>query len=348
MKNIYPIFFLLFFLSCQGNSNRIDYSEINLEKAFELTENISPIGNPLSYDFSSLGDVFITSANPSEIWRFDAKGNQMNRVGQNGGGPMEFVDPSIVKVIDDKVFVWCRMQLKLLAFDFLGKPIAEYKFAERAVEDFQISGSKAIMYFRGGSKESIIQIYDLKTLELLNEFGAPSNEHLMLSTNDCSGGVQLIDGSLVYSFADKLDLYLYDFESSPKQYSVMNDPDFVVSKMDQDPVEFINADFNNLINYTSKNSLLKGLFQIDDKLVSVAEIGEFSFYDDGKVNNSQRFITFYAFDSNLKLVRASKMNHDFNLRTCLIRSNGKELMVLTTEKDGNDFKYVFKVLKGIK
>src|SRR5690606_32335951 len=128
----------------------VDKSEL-YHPVSKLKENINVVGNILSFDFLDKETFVLASSNPS-VFIYSTSGEQLKEINRFGRGPYEYQEPAIVRAHDDKIFVWCSQQLKLIVFDSQGNPIVEYKGFSRAIKDFLLYNDNVIFYVSGGFK----------------------------------------------------------------------------------------------------------------------------------------------------------------------------------------------------
>src|SRR5690554_2718831 len=127
MKNILSVLFLLPFLiqSC-GNNKRDSNTDVVIpnvhEKIARLEENLTMVGEILSFDFVNEEDFIISTRKPASVILYGPSGRQKSVISRVGQGPYEFLEPDIVKFFNEHIYVWCPSQLKLIKFALDGTP----------------------------------------------------------------------------------------------------------------------------------------------------------------------------------------------------------------------------------
>src|SRR5690606_7384503 len=131
MKNTLPLLFLLCFLvqSCNNNKSNNDAGVVipnAYKKVARLEENLTMVGEILSFDFINEEDFIISTRKPSSVILYGPSGQQKSLISKVGQGPYEFLEPDIVKFFNEHIYVWCPSQLKLIKYSLDGTPIQEY------------------------------------------------------------------------------------------------------------------------------------------------------------------------------------------------------------------------------
>lgn len=340
---------MTFFISCSKKSNSsIDVGSVNsrldYEKISTLKENLLLFGNIESFDFIDDEHFVVATSKPSDVIIFDRSGQQVKKIGRIGRGPFEYQNPKIIRVHNDKIFVWDADFLKLIVYDNLGNSIKEYGGFKVGIDDFIVTKNYVCFYF-GGGFSGMVGIYDLIKEQYVYRGGEPSEEHLLLSLNRGSGGMTLFNDGLAYISADELSLKFVDFSNfKEKTIASLNDIEFKVENVNNS-AKIINSNRSEAIKYIMKNSYGDGLFKIGNKLVMKAEVGEFK-QDKNNVNdNSERFHKYYILNSKLELMQTVKAPHDFGENNNLFTSYNDELYCLRYNTSHDSFYYELNKLK---
>jgi hypothetical protein len=317
---------------------------LECEKISSLKENLSLFGNIESFDFIDDNHFVVTTSKPSDIIIFNKKGQQVKKIGSIGRGPFEYQKPKITKVHNDKIFVWDADFLKLIVYDNQGNPIKEYGGFKVAIEDFKITKNYVCFYF-GGGFSGMVGVYDLIKEQYIYRGGETSEEHILLSLNNGSGGMTLFNDGLVYVSADELSLRFLNFSNfKEKTIASLNDNEFKVENV-KNAEKIINSSRDEAIKYIMKNSYTTGLFKSGDKLVIKVEVGEFKKDKNNLNDNSDRFVKYYILNNKLELIQTVKSPHDFGQNNTLFTSYNGEIYCLKYNTSDEDFHYELNKLK---
>lgn len=296
-----PAMALLVF-SCNRNLQKQQPPEEDFQTEYITTLKNDPVlpGVPSSVSFVDENHLVVASAKASQVILFDASGNQIRTIGNSGQGPFEYVSPSIVRASENKIFVWCNNLTKLIQYDLDGKPLAENSFPI-AIKDFVVHGNYAGFYLAGGlSREGVIQIYDLEQEAFVQGFGHKDNEHHILSSLECAGGMDLMDGNLLFAPASQTLVYKLGLDDLALTSSIIEDEDFKVEKANESYNEII-PDPNKAFPYLFGNDVITGVYVTTDKVIVMAEVGKIEMDGLQSADYSKRRWKYYVLDHDLAL-----------------------------------------------
>jgi hypothetical protein len=176
------LFIIFLLLSCSKEKSSQNQDSINedvrLKDICVLQENINLFSEISSFVPINDSIFAIASVNPAQILLYNLLGKQILKIGKFGNGPYEYISPSIVKYHNNRLYIWCSSNLRLLVFDINGKPLLEFTNFNKAIKNFQIIKNLLVTYSAGGFNDPIIQLYDLDKKKYIKEgFGNQSNEH---------------------------------------------------------------------------------------------------------------------------------------------------------------------------
>lgn len=335
MKYILHII-IIFYCLCSCNEKKDVYKNILIDNKetiieanfssliFKLNENKILLGEILSFDFINNKNIIVSTKNPGNLIIYDDKKNQVKEINRVGRGPYEYINPAIVKAYEKKIYIWCSSLLKLIVYNIDGTPHKEYQNFKGAITDFSIYNNKIFFYMAGGNRESIIQIYDLEKKEIYKRIGQPSNEDLILNTLSCSGANTLFKNRFIYASSSKLDLNIVNTFSYSVDKIKIIDPEFIIDKIDKDPILLMNTDRKKAYDYILENSVVIGMYSLNNVLILMSENGYVSQVNNA-MDNSNRFVKVYIFDTKFKLQKVFKFNHNYENNRCLYLDNGEYL-----------------------
>lgn len=304
-----------------------------------LNEDFHPIGEIASFNMINEDKFVVSMINPSSVIIYDLQGNQVKKISRTGRGPFEYTEPSIVRTYDNKIYVWCRQQLKLIIYDEYGTPIREHNEFERAITDFIPSRNQISYMISGGYKGSVIETYDLNKKSIVSKHGTPTEEHILLNLAACSGGLSAYDENLIYATTDQLNINVVNINTQNHVETIrFYDQDFIIERINGSASDMINGNRNDALEYLLNNSLITGLFTTDKFIVLMAEVGTFTF-DSQIRDNSQRFNSFYILDKDFALQQVSVYSHDFRNNNCLFDADARNIYYLQLSGDAHDYLY---------
>ena len=107
-------------------------------RTITLDEPDAPLGNPESAAVLANGHMAVATSSPGAVHLFDDRGRYVQQIGDQGSGPFEYQNPSIVRTDGSTIYVWDSEQLRLLAFDEEGREIDEWTHFSQALVDFDV------------------------------------------------------------------------------------------------------------------------------------------------------------------------------------------------------------------
>ncbi|MBA4411651.1 MAG: 6-bladed beta-propeller [Bacteroidota bacterium] len=342
MKNILLLIFLVACVSC-GNKKLPNLSNYNgnlkYNKICQLSEKPNLLGQITSINFIDSSHFVISTKNSSNVFIYNTNGDQIKKIAKIGKGPNELLSPTIVRVYDSKIYVWCANLLKLVVFDINGNPLNEYVNFKKGLKNFEIFKNYFCCFTGGGFKGSIISIFDMNKNVIIKEYGNATNEQRLLSILEGAGGISLTRTGLLYSAPDQLSITsinLSDWSESTKKYF---DNEFVVKKIDMDGVEFFNSKPREALEYIYKNSIVTGIFPSDNGYILKTEVGEYS-VNKNIVDFSKRYDKFYFLDKNMKLISALKVAKQSENLASIYATFGNHIYnVSLYNKDNKEYYY---------
>jgi WD40 repeat protein len=298
---------LLFFYTCKESkykeilTNNIKFTE---NRVILLQENIKILGEISSFSFIEKDKFLVASEKTGDIIIYDNNGFQIRVLNKIGNGPGEYVNPSIVKSFNKKIYVWDDRRLNLLLYDTLGTHIYTFSNVGIGVRDFITSDNDFFFYMTGG-QNNLICSYNLQTETIENVFGNSTEEHKVLSTNKKSGGMIEINKEFLIASSSELDLKLIGYDKSLKNTFPFQDSEFKVERV-SDAINLFNIDRDKAMAYLMKNSYINGLYKNGNYIILVAKVGEI-IKEIETYNFSKRFTKYYIFDQHFKYKGAYKV-----------------------------------------
>ena len=288
--------------SCQKTSNKQrNYKKVVYDSLL-LQQNIKILGDITSIDFFIDQSFVITSQKSRSIYFYNSKGEQFKVLNTIGKGPFEYINPTIIKINEDKVYVWCSELLKLIVFDREGKPINEHGRFKNAIKDFDVYSDKLYMYLAGGSNKTILE-YDLNSNSTINYFGNVSEEHKLLNIISSSGAIAINQSIPYFTTTDSLNIYSINKNASLQCYKI-HDENFKVNKVKDKSDDIINNNKHLLFDYLNNNSVVMGLYSSERGMLLEFEFGKYSIKNN-RVNLSDRYIKFIWFDN--KFIKSKEL-----------------------------------------
>lgn len=337
---------ILILFSCKdsksSNPKMVEEFEIvdsGIHHYIDLQENQTMVGIISSFSMMDDGGFVISATSSPKMIIYDKDGNQVKVVEATGSGPLEFNSCSLVKYYNGKIYLWSDQQLKLIIFDKEGNPIEEFKMFDRAVSDFMPYDDKMVVYTKGGFSDSFIHIYDLTSRSLILSMGEVGNEQKLLDIYECSGGLIVKNDVLCFLASDKLAIQRFDLQSMKSQQSLsISDTEFKVNRIKMNAVDLVNSNFTKVIEFIHENSVVTGIFSLDEGYVVISEVGEFELGSDKSVlNKSKRYNKYYYLNKSFDLLKIYKKKISSNESPCLIESKGNKLYKILQNEDGEGF-----------
>ena len=127
-KIIFLLCYLLLFYCCKrtDKNNTILLSDTNSNIVYDsicsLKENIDILGNINSFNFIDSNHFIISTISPDPaLFIYNSQGIQEKKINRLGRGPGEYIEPAIVHVFNNHIYIWCSKQLKLIKLDLKGR-----------------------------------------------------------------------------------------------------------------------------------------------------------------------------------------------------------------------------------
>ncbi len=312
---------------------------LNLRKISELKENISSIGKIKCFAFMDDSTFVAVDSELAQVIIYSIQGTQLIKVGSKGRGPFEYISPSVVKSDNNRIYIWCESLLKLLVFDKSGKPIKEYNNFSEGVKYFIPYENYICFYNSGGFDGTIVEIYNLNTDKFVSQtFGKKSNEHKVLNTYACAGGLVRAKDDLFFASSDKLAIYKVDLQNFTSSLYSIKDKEFRVEQVDEDPGELI-ANMQKSLSYIYGNDMITGLFCTEKYIVLKAEVGKVKMNGFKFEDISKRYQKYYILDRNMRLKYAIRAKLNEGCDNCLFTSNRNNLYTLKLNIKDTNFVY---------
>lgn len=286
---------LAIMLACTRIVTEDDVSRLRFETVCDLHENMSLTGNIYSFAIIDSSSFVVSSRgddNPLII--YDMGGRQRRIIGRHGKARYEYINPAIIKVKDDKIYVWCDMLTKFIVYGLDGTPLAEFRYSS-AIRDFIPYKDKIVIYGGSNPGGSIISIYDTLTQTIVKTTGIQSQEHSLLAVNHLPSPFCIDDDTLYYSPIDKICI---------RKLSLLNDGlDMIELAIDPESFEvsrlrdhdIMNKNREKAFRYLNENSSVIGL-QVIDTLFAVKTVEGTLDADFREVKNIDRHYSMYFID----------------------------------------------------
>lgn len=345
MKQLFTaLIYIGIFLSCNSNKNqdKFQFSSSGItDKAISvLQENIELVGEVNSFDLLGESHFVVTSKSPERVMLYDREGNQIRIIGERGEGPFEYLSPEVVLTYNDSIYVFCSSLLKIMVFTRDGTPLKEYKFS-KAIRDFRVVENLLYVYTFGDADGPIIQLYDLVSEEFLSEeFGTKSNEHKVLVSFDCSGGMAVKKDKLYFTSVDALAVHQIDMKDMTYTIHEVRDDIFKVERISENHRTFM-ENFGKSIKYIYNSDIVTGLYAVRDGIVITTEGGEVEMDGLMPVNfYANRFKKYYYLNNDFEFKKGIAQKLSDGQSNCLITSDGLDIYFLKLEEGKSNYNYV--------
>ena len=296
-----PIALLLVtFASCITDNKESKSSTSNLINAIDTTficdleENIDVIQNIDDAVFLNDSTFFVISN--KQVIKYNTHGKQLQIFNNNGSGPHEYINPSLLQANDSSLFVWCSMSLKLIEYDSNGNAKSMVTNYKRAIKNFAVYQDKQIFFYKNNaSVPGVIDVYDIEEDRVIETIGnAFSEEDQVLLILNSKPGIVIHNEYVYFVKPSSLELFRFDIESfALETVSNIDDKEFSVSKVDN-AANLINTQFMKVIDYLNTNSITNNLFLVDGGLIIKSEVGEIAMNEkEQTVDRDKRFNKFY-------------------------------------------------------
>jgi hypothetical protein len=303
-----------------------------LQENIDLVSNINSISR-----FDDDHFLISTKINPT-VYLYDLSGTQLLKINKQGRAKYEYINPAIVKADTyENIYVWCDMTLKMIIFDKFGRPLDEISYM-KSIRNFT-PNQNYICFYLSGSYDTAIEVYDRSTDEIVFSGGTvQSEEHILLSMNESSGGMAMLGDSLLFSYADSPTVYalnLKDFVET-KHAVMIPDSDFKVRPINGDARDFFNQDQRGALNYLSDNSVVNGLYVAQDKIIISATTGSYEIDSDYSINNDNRMTKLWVLDHNFNYLYSINRKYNYATRERWFFSDGNNLFYLEFVNGSSD------------
>ena len=296
-----PIALLLVtFASCNTNNKENKSSTSNLSNAIDTTficdleENLDVIQN--IDDAVFLNDsIFFISSN-KQVIKYNTQGKQLQIFNNNGSGPHEYINPSLLQATDSSLFVWCSMSLKLIEYDSNGNAKCMVTNYKKAIKNFAVYQDKQIFFYKNNAAvPGVIDMYDIEEDRVIKTIGSAfSEEDLVLLILNSKPGIIIHNGFVYFVKPSSLELFRFDIDSFNLEIvSNIDDKEFSVSKVDN-ASNLINTQFMKAVDYINTNSITNNLFLVEGGLIIKSEVGEIVMNEkEQTMDLDKRFSKFY-------------------------------------------------------
>ena len=199
-----PIALLLVtFANCKTDSKEGRSSTSSLSRAIDTTficdleENLDVIQNIDDAVFLNDSTFFVISN--KQVIKYNTHGKQLQIFNNNGSGPHEYINPSLLQATDSSLFVWCSMSLKLIEYDSNGNAKSMVTNYKRAIKNFAVYQDKQIFFYKNNaSVPGVIDVYDIEEDRVIETIGSAfSEEDLVLLILNSKPGI-VIHNEYVY------------------------------------------------------------------------------------------------------------------------------------------------------
>lgn len=262
----------------------------------DLEENIDVIQNIDDAIFLNDSIFFISSY--KQVIKYNTHGKQLQIFNNNGSGPHEYINPSLLQVNNNSLFVWCSMSLKLIEYDTMGNAKSIITNYKKAIKNFKVYKDKYVFFYKNNAAvPGIIDVYDIKEDRVIKTIGSTfSEEDLVLLILNSKPGIIIHDGFVYFVKPSSLKLFRFNIESfALETVSTIDDKEFSVSKVDN-AANLINTQFMKAVDYINTNSITNNLFLVDDGLIIKSEVGEIVLNErEERMELNKRFNKFYLY-----------------------------------------------------
>lgn len=336
---------LFFILSCkvQNDSKSKDFLyQEELKLTFQ--ENIEPISPIKSFEILNDSTVVVITER-KQVILYDSNGSQIKSIKVIGEGELEILNPAYVKKFGNHFYVWCDQLLKILKFELNGIPVEEFKGFEHAIRDFEINDNYIIQYISNILGRPFIQVYSRSPLEKIGDFGIVENEQILLNFNSCAGGMGLNGNELLYVPSNNLRIHFLDLKKlKDDKIKIFKNNKFNVSKLSEDAHLMMNNDRQKALQYSFSNSLLTGIYFLEDFFILMAEVGQME-VSGLSLENNDREELIMIFDKNYNLIMENSKKIDFNRPCFLIKPYRNALYRVIVDEGADEMIYTLNEIK---
>lgn len=289
---------LIILLSCKNTTkhNETTITTVNTLFICNLNENKEIISQIDDADFLN-DSTFIVVSN-KQIIKYSTSGDQMSIITHIGNAPHEYITPSLISVCDSSIFVWCSSSLKLIQYNTEGEFINAITDYRKAIKNFAVYNNEFVFFYKNdGTKEGIIDVYDIKKKQITASVGNYSDEDLLLLMMKFTPEIIIRDNYAYFIRPSNLNIYRFNANDFKLEtFAEIKDKEYSISKVDN-AKNIINTQREKAFEYIYKNSLTDNLFHVDNGLIVKSEIGEYVIDERKKeINRSYRFNKFYLWN----------------------------------------------------
>lgn len=287
-KIIGALFCVFTVAGCADRQAEVVLGEAETQEVCKLTENISPIKMPQSFDI--LDDNHFVLTDWEQVYLYDFSGNQIQQIGATGRAQFEYNRPAHVRVHDGRIYVWSSGTLRFIEYTADGTPVAEYPY-DSAVTDFRVSGDNIFIYTAGRRIKNVIDVYDKSSASVKTSLTPSTKEH-RFSLHNISSTPMYCDGkSLAYASKDNMSLYLYDRNSgSAELLSDYKSESFEVEEVTDTNMLYTNWD--KALKYYNENPITIFVAPNEKGYYLLTAEGEFEMKDNNLADGT-RYIGLY-------------------------------------------------------
>jgi hypothetical protein len=312
---VYISIMLLLMAGCRDNKKyaTLTEKEWSVDTICYLQENIDLVGEINSIGrFDDNHFLLSTKVDPA-VYLYDLSGTQLLKIDRPGRAKYEYINPAIVRAdTDGNIYVWCDMTLKMIVFDKFGQPLDEIPYM-KSIRNF-VPYRNYICFYLSGSYDTTVEVYDrIEDDIVFSQREAPSQEHILLSMNESSGGMALLGDDLLFSYADGPSVHainLNDFVETERTVEIP-DSDFRVRPINGDAREFFNQDRYKALKYLSENSMVNGMYVTQDNIFILATTGSYEIHSDYSITNDNLMTKLWVLDHNFNYLYSISRKYSY-------------------------------------
>lgn len=258
-------------------------------------------------DFTILSDTSFVVLDRQGVYLYHISGTFIKQFGNSGRAAGEMITPTFVHATDNFVYIWCASLMKFLIFDHEANLINELSGFKRAVKKFVVNSSDEVLYiytsgFFNESQNKMTDVIDVYRIndKLSVKYGERDPEDEILSTYSNSGGLFVDTEQLVYIHPGNLIIYQLDLNSSKTIKYKIDDRAFHRGEITSN-IRDVMDNRQKLSDYLRKSSFVRGLYQDNNQIIIISQIGQSDFNEQTRlVNNQNRKVKLYILDSSFK------------------------------------------------
>lgn len=311
---------------------------LNRELICVLKDNVEVIGDIKSIAIAGDNRFVVSTSKPANVMVHDFNGNQITKIGSEGKGPYQYLQPSIVRYFNNQLFIWCAINLRLIVYDIHGNPQYELNNFGRSIDDFTVDQNKIFVKMDGGFRGKVLEKLDVKTGSLISNYGEYSKEDIVMGLLGKSGGLTQFNNQVLFMQPSKLALNFIDKHTDSLKPVDIEDPDFKVDQIHGNPINYINNNRTSALNYIYHNSVVTKLVASQNEIVIFTENGHFKFKDQ-QIDNEERFVKIYILNRDLQLKKIVKKHHSFHDANYLYDSYDGKIYNIHSDIKDDDLKY---------